>query len=68
MGASSSKEEKLQSIKRKLLFQVEYNKNKLKLMNDELTKMEMKIEIGEADIAKETNSIIPLFNYFKNWS
>ena len=52
MGASSSKEEKLQSIKRKLLFQVEYNKNKLKLMNDELTKMEMKIEIGEADIAQ----------------
>ncbi len=52
MGASSSKEEILLSTKRRLFGQIENNKIKLKLMNDELTKMEMKIELGESDIVQ----------------
>ena len=52
MGASSSKEEKLQSIKRRLFGQIEFNKAKLKLMYNELTNIEMKIEITESDIVQ----------------
>ena len=52
MGPSSSKEEKLFSIKRRLFGQIEINKAKLKLMNDELVKIEMKIEIAESDIVQ----------------
>ena len=52
MGASSSKEEKLYSIKRRLFGQIELNKSKLKLMNNELVKIEMKIEIAESDIVQ----------------
>ena len=52
MGTSSSKEEKLQAIKRRLFGQIEYNKAKLKLMNNDLVEIEMNIEIGESDIVQ----------------
>jgi hypothetical protein len=56
MGASSSKEEKLLSTKRRLFGQIEFNKRKLKVMNDELLQMEMKIEFTESDL--EQNKFI----------
>ena len=68
MGASSSKEEKLKSIKQRLFGQIEYNKTKLKLMDGELVKIEMEEKIAESDITKEIKLSILLLNYVKNRS
>ncbi len=51
MGCSSSNEEdKLSSFKRKLISQIEFNKTKLNIANQRLTKIQMEISQLETDI------------------
>ncbi len=52
MGSSSSKEQKMESSRRTLIGQIEFNKAKLNSMKEELTKLEMKIENLESDLVE----------------